>query len=64
MKEKHITNESRMGIANESNRYYYKFEKQLLSFLTFTVVNCLSTHYKQHSNDRSDSKINFVREAC
>jgi len=22
MKEKHITNESRMGIANESNRYY------------------------------------------
>jgi len=22
MKEKHITNESRMGMANESNRYY------------------------------------------
>ena len=56
MKEKHI--------ANESNRYYYKFEKQLLSFLTFAVVNCFSIHYKQHSNDRSDSKINFVRKAC
>ena len=44
--------------------YYYKFEKQLLSFLTFAVANCFSTHYKQSSNDRSDSKINFVCEAC
>ena len=64
MKEKHITNESRMGISNESNRYYYKFEKQLLSFLTFAIANCFSAHYEQSSNDRSDSKINFVRKAC
>ena len=43
--------------------YYYKFEKHLLSFLTFAVANCFSAHYKQSSNNRSDSKINFVCEA-
>lgn len=43
MKEKHITNESRMEIASESNRYYYT-EKLLLIQLKSFRFSLTQTH--------------------